>query len=418
MRRLLLVWLLMLPVLAAAPWPAAAKTCAVDVVPAATLLLPYFEVDLKSPAGRTTLMSINNASDQAALAHVVLWTDLGVPTLAFDVYLTGYDIQTLNLRDVIAGRLPVTADNLRDPTDTLSPQGDFSQDVTFPGCAGLLPPAPLSAAMVEHLTRSHQGLSSPLLEGKCAAQFLGDQIARGYVTVDVARQCSMLTPADPGYFGVDGVAGNDNVLWGDFFLIDPAGDVAQGENLVRLESDPARFAGRPTFYERYVGSSGADGREPLPTVWESRYLDGGAFTGGTDLIYWRDSRVRNQPFTCGHPLSWYPFPWEYERTVIFDEEEHPVVPFCPFTCPVVPSPFPAEAGRIAVGSASLPVPFQFGWLYLDMKTSPAGAEQRFATQSWLGSIHEAQGAFSVGYEADPRDSGCSPETSSPFFPRQ
>jgi hypothetical protein len=270
--------------------------------------------------------------------------------------------------------------------------------------------------MVEHLTRSHQGLSSPLLEGKCAAQALGDQIARGYVTVDVARQCSTLTPADPGYFGLDGVAGNDNVLWGDFFLIDPAGDVAQGENLVRLESDPARFAGRPTFYERYVGASGADGREPLPTVWESRYLDGGAFTGGTDLIYWRDSRVRNQPFSCGHPPSWYPFPWELERTVIFDEEEHPVVPFCPFTCPVVPSPFPAEAGRVAVGSARLPVPFQFGWLYLDMKTSPVGLPA--ATQSWLGSIHTAQGAFSVGYEADPRDSGCSPETSSPFFPRQ
>jgi hypothetical protein len=67
-----------------------------------------------------------------------------------------------------------------------------------------------------------------------------------------------------------------------------------------------------------------------------------------------------------------------------------------------------------VGSASLPVPFQFGWLYLDMKTSAPAVAQP-ATQSWLGSIHTAQGAFSVGYEADPRDSGCSPETASPFF---
>lgn len=414
MKRLALAWLLMFPVLAAAPRLAVAKTCAVDVVPAATLLLPYFEVDLKSAAGRTTLMSINNVSDKAALAHVVLWTDLGVPTLAFDVYLTGYDIQTVNLRDILAGRLPATADNPRDPADTVSHQGDLSQDTAFPGCAGLLPPAPLSAAVVEHLTRAHQGLSSPLLEGKCAAQALGDQVARGYVTVDVARQCSTLTPADPGYFGVDGVAGNDNVLWGDFFLIDPAGDVAQGENLVRIESDPARFAGHPTFYERYVGGSGADGREPLPTVWDSRYLDGGAFTGGTDLIYWRDSRARNQAFSCGQRPSWYPFPWELSRTVIFDEEERPVVPSCQVLCPILPSPFPAEAGRIAVGSASLPVPFQFGWLYLDMKTSSPAVAQP-ATQSWLGSIHTAQGAFSVGYEADPRDSGCSPETASPFF---
>jgi hypothetical protein len=413
LRRLALAGLLMFPLLAAAPRPAAAKTCAVDVVPAATLLLPYFEVDLGNPGGRTTLMSINNVSDQAALAHVVLWTDLGVPTLAFDVYLTGYDIQTLNLRDLLAGRLPATADSARDPADRLSPRGDLSEDTAFPDCAGLLPPAPLSAAMVEHLTRVHQGLSSPLLEGKCAGQVFNDRVARGYVTVDVARRCSTLTPADPGYFGPDGVAGHDNVLWGDFFLIDPAGDVAQGEDLVRLESDPARFAGRPTFYERYVDGSGADGREPLPTVWDSRFLDGGAFTGGTGLIYWRDSRVRNQPFPCDQPPSWYPFPWELTRTVVFDEQENPAVPSCSFECPPVPSPFAGEAGRVAVGGVRLPVPFQFGWLYLDMKTDPL-PPRRPATQAWLGSIHTAQGAFSVGYEADPRDSGCNPQTVRPF----
>ncbi len=59
-----LAWLLMIPALAGGP-PAAAKTCALDVVPAATLLLPYFEVDLRSPSGRTTLMAINNAGDRA-----------------------------------------------------------------------------------------------------------------------------------------------------------------------------------------------------------------------------------------------------------------------------------------------------------------------------------------------------------------
>ena len=30
--------------------------------PAATLLYPYFEVDLNDPQGQTTLISINNAS--------------------------------------------------------------------------------------------------------------------------------------------------------------------------------------------------------------------------------------------------------------------------------------------------------------------------------------------------------------------
>jgi len=415
MKRLpLLTWLLTLPLLAGS-MPAVAKTCAVDVVPAATLLLPYFEVDLTKPGGRTTLMAINNASDRATLAHVVLWTDLGVPTLAFDVYLTGYDVQTINLRDLFTGGTPpATADAPRDRNDTISPKGMLSEDVSIPGCDGLLPPAPLSPDVVSHLTRAHQGLASPLLGGKCAAQVIGDSIERGYVTVDVARRCSTLTPQDPGYFGPDGVAGNDNVLWGDFFLIEPDGNVAEGEDLIRLESDPARFAGHPTFYARYVNASGADGREPLPTVWESRFIDGGPFTGGTNLIYWRDSRLRNQPFLCGHPPEWYPFPWEFPRTVIFDEQEQPQVPSCPILCPSLASPFPAESGRIPVGGLAFPVPYTFGWAYLDMKTNPQSPTVPGATQAWLGTIHEALGTFSVGYEADPRDSGCNPQSVNPF----
>ncbi len=414
MRRLPWAWFLTIPLLLAT-WPALAKTCTMDVVPAATLLLPYFEVDLNSPTARTTLMSINNASDRAVLAHVVLWTDLGVPTLAFDVYLTGFDVQTLNLRDVFSGRLPATADAARDPDDTVSPRGSLSEDATFAGCDGLLPPPPLTDVVVNHLVRAHQGLSSPLLGGQCAAQLLGDQVARGYVTVDVTRRCTVLTPEDPGYFGPDGVAASDNVLWGDFFIVDPDGNLASGQDLVRIEADPARFAGHPTFYERYVGSSGIDGREPLPTVWETRFLDGGPFTGLTDLIYWRDSRQRDQPFPCGQKPAWYPFPWELPRTVFFDEQENPVVPGCNFECPSFPSPFPAEAGRVHVGSVNLPVPFTFGWLFLDMKTTPGGHINPPATQSWLSPVHQANGAFNIELEADPVDSGCAPSS---FIPHR
>ncbi|HEX9944851.1 MAG TPA: hypothetical protein VGG03_22810 [Thermoanaerobaculia bacterium] len=417
MKRHPLVWLLLAATILAGAAPAAARTCSLDVVPAATLLLPYFEVDLGNASGRTTLISIINATDRAALARVVLWTDLGVPTLAFDVYLTGYDVQTINLRDLFAGRLPRTASASEDPSDDISPhpQGGLAQDVAFPGCAGLLPPADLSAPFVEHLQRVHRGFDSPLLEGKCAAQFFGDALARGYATVDVVRRCSTLTPADAGYFGPDGVAGNDNVLWGDFYLVDPAGNLAQGENLVRIESDPARFAGRPTFYGRYVGSSGADGREPLPTVWGARFINGGAFTGGTDFLYWRDSRVKNQPFPCNQRPAWFPIPWEFERTTVFDEQESVDRPGCVITCPPPPpSPFPAESGRVAVDSPALPVPFEFGWWHLDMKTN-LGVSAPLG-QSWLGALHDAQNLFSVGLEAEPFDSGCAPRNLMPGIP--
>src|SRR3978361_487092 len=81
---------------------ALAVICAIDEVPAATLFLPYFEVDLANPNGVTTLFSINNASATAVLAHVVVWSDLSVPVLDFNVYLTGYDVQSINMRDILA----------------------------------------------------------------------------------------------------------------------------------------------------------------------------------------------------------------------------------------------------------------------------------------------------------------------------
>src|SRR4051794_34010514 len=103
---------------------AIAEICTIDDVPAATLLLPYFEVDLKnnnSPFGVNTLFSINNAAAAAAIAHVTFWTDQSIPTLNFDVYLTGYDVQTISVRDIFNGILPRTADRGADTGDTASP---------------------------------------------------------------------------------------------------------------------------------------------------------------------------------------------------------------------------------------------------------------------------------------------------------
>ncbi len=44
----------------------------IDVMPAATLLLPYFEVNSLHPDGLDTLLSINNADAGAVVAHVTI----------------------------------------------------------------------------------------------------------------------------------------------------------------------------------------------------------------------------------------------------------------------------------------------------------------------------------------------------------
>jgi len=126
----------------------------------------------------------------------------------------------------------------------------------------------------------------------------------------------------------------------------------------------------------------------------SRYIDGGAFNGGTDLIVWRDSKVNQVAFPCPAAAGVRPpwFPLGQQAIVIFDEEEHPVVPA---TFPVSPQPpqqgiipFPAEAQRVPVAGGSLPVPFNFGWMFLDLRTMVAAAgsvppRDPLAAQAWV-----------------------------------
>src|SRR5438034_3078311 len=86
-----------------------ADSCDIGVTPAATLLLPYFEVDTAAAqgAGATTLFTITNTSRYPQIAHVTVWTDWSFPVLNFNLFLTGYDVQGLNLFDVIVRGLVV-----------------------------------------------------------------------------------------------------------------------------------------------------------------------------------------------------------------------------------------------------------------------------------------------------------------------
>src|SRR5262249_3535028 len=155
-----------------------------------TLLLPYFEVAFPKKIGAKgsgidTIFSINNASRFAVLTHVTIWSDLAVPVTVFNVYLTGYDVQEIDLRDVLNGHLPRTASPGQDPNDPISPHGPLSQDITYASCGGQLPyPDPLPVETIEHIRAALTGKMSPLL-GKCLGRDFGEKkpIARGYVTI-------------------------------------------------------------------------------------------------------------------------------------------------------------------------------------------------------------------------------------------
>jgi hypothetical protein len=414
--------------------PAAAAICTVDAVPAATLLLPYFEVDLANPSGTQTLFSINNASATAVLVHVVIWSDLSVPVLDFNLYLTGYDVQTINLRDILVyGNLPQTASAGQDPTDTISPKGPLSQDINFSSCNGVLPLPQLPAIYIAHLQTSLTGQPSTLLGGNCAGQSFGDNIARGYITADTVNQCSEFFPGDLGYFagGGAGVATNQNVLWGDW--VRDRSTSAESGTLVHIEASAVNPAtstpGRYSFYGRYDAWSAVDNREPLATNFAVRYFAPPAGSGGlsTSLAVWRDSKVPQGAFTCpataGVRPVWYPL--GQEGIAIFNEQEQVVTPT---TTPVSPQPpaaslvpFPAETQRVEVGGPTLTVPYEFGWLYLDLNTTVAAAGANppvdpAAAQAFVTAFDEIGSSFAVGIEAIRLDSACAALHFTPLGP--
>jgi hypothetical protein len=395
--------------------PVHAEIGTIDAVPASTLLLPYFEVDLGDPGGVTTVFSVNNASASAALANVTIWTDWGVPSFGFQIYLTGYDTQIVDLRDVFNGILPVSADAGADPGDQRTHKGPLSQDINFPGSVGPCgspstvygQPDPTLPLKVQNLQRVHRGLSSSI-DNLCWGASYGDAIARGYVTVDSVTTCALLTPADAGYFAT--TSDDRNILWGDFTLLDPAQQSAQTATLVHVESCSSPTVGNGaglcpfvpgdyTFYGRYVAATAEDHREPLPTTFASRYRVKNQ-RKGTDLLVWRDTKASptgaNGRRTCGVKPAW--FPLSQTDVVAFDQTENPSdLCFLPDNVsPVIGGSqvcFPLATQRIHVSGGNtlatdMGVPFKRGWLYLNLNQTLAVSDPfPGLAQAWVTTLH-------------------------------
>lgn len=338
-----------------------------DAAPGASLLLPYFEVDLANPFGVRTAMAVRNGSAAPVLARVVFWTDLSVPTLGFDLYLPGFGSRILDLREIFTtGWLP------------------SSGPAPLPFCAGILPPAPLSSTALAALGAAHTGRSSQLFGGFCAGASHGDSVARGYVTVDVVTRCTGALPGQPGYFGATGAVGFDNVLWGEYVLVEPEDNLAHGDALVHLQAsttDPLTAEpGRPTFYGRYVGGTAVDHREALPSSWGVSSVRAGAFDGGAHLLVWRDSGLVHPPFACASTPAI--FPMNQGPSQHFDEWSHDV--------PVPPFALGLEAQKRAVDWDA----YDFGWLSLDLGTR-TGAFTQPPLQSYVTVLEKAQGRFGL-----------------------
>ncbi len=369
--------------------------CVIGPGLAATLLFPYFEVDLADPAGRTTLLSINNGVSGPVLARVVLWTDWGVPTLAFDVYLPGFDVQTISVRQLFEGTIPSTGED-----------ADLS---AFELC-DMFPPDHLNPVLSvdqrDQMIADHTGQEGPIF-GDCAGEPHADQIVRGYITADVVDECSGVEGDGPGdgpfftpanadwpYFaeGGDssGIATLDNYLWGDVIYVDPANNAAQGSDAIAIWADAGLFTDADifTFYGRYSGWDGRDERVPLPWLWNQRFLNGGSFAGGADLLVFRDTGTPVELATCGNRPSWWPLA---DSSSSRDEDAANFF-FIGTTT------FPVATERVSVSSFGIPYPFGRIQSSFGASGMPMGA--------WVQPTLTGLGLYSAAFHGAPALSLC------------
>jgi hypothetical protein len=358
--------------------------CKPAVEPAATLLFPYFEVDPDSVQGITTMLAVTNTRAAPVLTKVTLWSDWALPVGSFHVYLTGFDVQTLNLRDVLAGRLPETGPG------AVSPVGDLSRPhESFPGCGLDLAQSGSGSGFDPDLVTA--ALRGDRSHSECSSSDTHPDRAVGYVTVDVVRACSSLSPGDEEYFlpGGSGIATNDNALLGDFILAEPGESFAQGSPAIHLVADADAFGpGDLTFYGRYVDMDGSDARMPLGRLHGARYVQNPGFDGGTELLVWRGVvEPPEGPFQCDDLPSFGVAPWlELFATVdAFDEEENWVM------LPIGTS-FRHATQRVPASAVS---PFGSGWLRMDLRGQGA-----------VLSVMRALGRFSAGIQSGQLDDAC------------
>lgn len=347
-----------------------------DARPAATLLLPYFEVDPipnfpESPSVELvgvpkTVLTVGNASQFSLLTRVTLWTDFGIPTLSFHLSLTGFDVETIDLKQTFDGILPQSAGGGMSCPDPLATR---------------LPPTDIIG-----LRNAHSGQPSSLFGNLCGSRDFGDGALRGFVTVDVVTDCDdTLLPNDADY---STILGSSNALWGDWESFDPIEKFSDAGTMVHIEASPA-VPDSYTFYGRFNAFNGTDDREALGNVWGIRFANG-VLDGGTALRVWREPRAVPVPVAC--PVGAPPAsqPGDAHGILAFDESEDVVS--------ITTQPLPLVTQRVQVNGPALPVPFDFGWLLLNLNSGP-GLTTNELKQSSVSAVSDALGRFSAGNDA-------------------
>lgn len=382
-------------------------TCDIAVMPAATLLLPYFEVDPDFPGTKSTIFSVTNVTNADRVVRVTLWTDYSFPVISFNIYLTGYDVQSINLFDVIVRGIIAPDEGTGYEKSPRGPLSDPSTQNNGQFCDRM--PGALDDIYVQRMLSAFlEGNVPPIGTIIPGCDEVGNvhENAVGYATIDVVGNCFFFQPNEPEYFTED--IRYDNVLTGEYQQINLQENHAQINPLVHIRAIPegGTPSGRQhgahnktnfdrTFYDRYSPANFSDARQPLPSRFAARWIQG-PFGYETSYKIWREgttgagSECADYPDNANLPVR---------EVVVFDEAENLVAGAV--TLP--------ETSLLAVNDGEMPQLTNGatgGWTYFNLDTTAGDGE---ATQNWVVVSMRSQAGLGGDFDATALGNGCSPE---------
>jgi hypothetical protein len=389
-------------------------SCDVIVAPAATLLLPYFEVDLTRPDGETTLFTVANVTQLPRIAHVTVWTDWSFPLLNYNIFLTGYDVQSINLYDLLVHGLLSGPDGTTSDDDWNGVGGRSSENDENP-LLNIRDCDILAVVIPQFYLREIQ---AALTRGEAPSRLCRNgpvggahERAVGYVTIDVTASCNVLFPTDAEYFTSEILY--DNVLTGDYQQVNPRNGASQGNPLVHVRAIPEGGGpgARPTnftttFYSNYQNGGTADRRQPLPATFAARWISAADGELKTTFKIWREGVPRDEP-GCGVASN---SSLSMADIVRFDEDENPVAFSDCQGCDASHGSLPATSNRSSDDSVFPPNPdgATAGWMYMNLNDRRMFRRVEVASQNWVVVSMEAAGGYSVDFDAASLGNGCTP----------
>jgi hypothetical protein len=325
-----------------------ANFCSRDIVPSASLLVPYIVVDTNAdgtpdPNGYTTLTVVTNVSSAKQIIHVTVYNAVSQHVVDFDEVLSGYDVWSINWRDLVTGHFDLFDTGGSTPGtpntgfwtgttgsvgDTFGPTSNEFTSPLVPGTTGLANPRDIDYTVPAVCSgfypwgdfSAYAGiiqsrLATPLVawtdhDTNCDddaeitfSGWLSTVTAHPlffYATIDTVYACNGLFPeADSTYWtydnGVSNVLGYNtehNVLTGYDFYLNFNSNYSESLPAVGIEATDTLFGVGFYTHSKELAIGGAtesawyDDREPLGTAYAFNYFNSLGVT--TEVGVWKN----------------------------------------------------------------------------------------------------------------------------------